>query len=321
MASFARDLVLPCRQALLRRPPGVGILPTAWTASAPRCFTTTLRLRVAAEAAPKKPPAPATTKPTAPPADVRPPPAPSRYAFIKRLAAKQTPTTLYEAPSHFWFYFSCWTSGLSIVAWTALTGPASVHQPEDVPQWVGVVFGASYAILGAMGFYLISKTPNLVASIRLLPPPAAWGAAMGTGPRAAVAAAAATPQLEVTVKRMLPFLQPKAVTTSLDKVALQSRFSLPEEYVPDLRRVAWQREDEARRRELHRFDMEHLLTMPFRRVGRALVSMFRGVRAAWSDMGFGVIRVDGKQYKVDVTKGFAHDGFRTLERLVAVGFK
>jgi len=50
-------------------------------------------------------------------------------------------------------------------------------------------------------------------------------------------------------------------------------------------------------------------------------NMFRGVRAAWTDMGFGVITVDGKDYKVDVTKGFAHDGFRTLERIVTVGPK
>jgi hypothetical protein len=35
-------------------------------------------------------------------------------------------------------------------------------------------------------------------------------------------------------------------------------------------------------------------------------------------MGYGMIKVDGKQYKVDVTKGFAHDGFRTLEKLVDI---
>lgn len=124
--------------------------------------------------------------------------------------------------------------------------------------------------------------------------------------------------MEVTVNRVLPFIQPKVVTTSLDKVHLASRFSLPDEYVPELRRQEQLRNEERKKKELKKFDMDHLLTMPFRRLGRAFASMFRGVRAAWTDMGYGVIVVDGKSYKVNVVKGFAHDGFRTLERIVPV---
>src|SRR5687767_2170052 len=48
------------------------------------------------------------------------------YAFVKSLAIKSTPTTLYEGPSHFWFYFGCWSSGITILAWTALTGPSLI---------------------------------------------------------------------------------------------------------------------------------------------------------------------------------------------------
>lgn len=247
--------------------------------------------------------------------------APSRYAFIKSLATKPTPTVLYEAPSHFWFYFGCWSSGVSILAWTVLTGPTVIKQPEGIPVWVGYVYGASYILLGAMGFYLLSKTPNIVNSIRLLPPTTATAAATA-GTRAGGAVAAAhQPAIEVTIKRMMPMMGLKVITTTLDKVALKSRLSLPEEYVPELKRLEAQREEETRRKELWKFDMEHLLTMPFRRIGRAFVGFFHGVRAAWTDMGYGVIRVDGKAYKVDVTKGFAHDGFKTLERLVDVGWK
>lgn len=227
--------------------------------------------------------------------------APSRYAFIKNLTSKQTPTMLYEAPSHFWFYFGCWSSGIAILSWTVLTGPTVIQQPEGIPQWVGIVFGASYVLLGAMGFYLISKTPNIVSTIRILPE-------------------ARGPQLQLTVKRMVPLLKPKVITTSLENVSLKSRLSLPEEYVPELKRLEKLR-DEEQRKALHQFDMQHLLTMPFRRLGRALTNMFRGVRSAWTDMGFGAIKVDGKLYKVDVTKGFAHDGFKTLERIVQIGFK
>lgn len=238
---------------------------------------------------------------------------PSRYAFIKSLATKPTPTVLYEGPSHFWFYFGCWTSGISILTWTALTAPTAIQQPESVPQWVGLTFGASYVLLGSMGLYLITKTPNIVSTIRVLPGQATKLAAAAGGS----ASAGPTPlHMEVTVKSMLPFLKPKVLTTPLDKVSLKTRFSLPGEYVPELRRAELERVAEVKRVAQRKFDMEHLFTMPFRRLGRAFAAMFNGVKSAWTDMGYGIVRVDGKEYKVDVTKGFAHDGFRTLEKLV-----
>ncbi|KAH7170323.1 hypothetical protein EDB81DRAFT_160866 [Dactylonectria macrodidyma] len=301
MASFIRGVCLP------------GIRPLApraeFAAARSRFFSTSFRF-LAAEPAIKATRAPAPSRPVAPhpAAGV----APSRYAFMKNLASKPTPTILYEGPSHFWFYFGCWSSGITILTWTALTGPTAITQPEGVPQWVGYVFSASYILLGSMGLYLITKTPNIVSRIRVLPAQVAKLA-----PTAA--SAGATPlQIEVTVKRMMPLLEPKVVTTTLDKVTLKSRFSLPEEFVPELRRLEIKRAEEAKRKALHKFDMDHLLTMPFRQIGRGFAGMFNGIKSAWTDMGFGLIKVDGKQYKVDVTKGFAHDGFRTLENLVEI---
>ncbi|CAH0052088.1 unnamed protein product [Clonostachys rhizophaga] len=253
------------------------------------------------------------------------PPKPSgltNYALIKTLASKPTPTVLYEGASHFWFYFGCWTSGITILAWTCLTAPSVVSQPEGVPSWVSWVYGASYALLTGMGFFLISKTPNIVSSIRVLPVAAAAKSAPANVPAAAAArrapSAAAAPTMEVTVQRMVPLLQPKVLRVPLDKVSLKSRLSLPDEYVPELRRKELARRAEQEQVALRRFDMEHLLTMPFRRMGRALKALFRGVRSAWTDMGWGVMTVDGKNYKVNVEKGFAHDGFRTLERIVPI---
>ncbi|KAL6869986.1 hypothetical protein ACO1O0_001321 [Amphichorda felina] len=286
-----------------------------------RFSTASLRLRAAA------PKANVNIKTT--PSTIRPPKAApqqqqqqqqSSYALIKSLATKPTPTVLYEGPSNFWFYFGCWSSGLSILTWTALTGPWVIFHPEGtegVPDWVTWVNGSSYVLLAAMGFYLISKTPNIVKSIRVLPS-AVSRAAPTTFAAAAPATTTPSLQVEVTVHRMMPLARPKVLTADLDRVSLKSRLSLPGEHVPDLRRDEARRLEEARKRELRRFDMEHLMTMPFRKLGRGLTGMFHGVRAAWTDMGFGVIRVDGKEYKVNVTKGFAHDGFRTLERIVPI---
>ncbi|KAK5990039.1 hypothetical protein PT974_08302 [Cladobotryum mycophilum] len=318
MASFARGLRLsPC----LRSPFSPRAILPDLSSSPSRFFTTSLRLRAAtASKSAATTPKPTKPIPSSTPTNTSPIPggAPSRYAFVKSLASKASPTLLYEAPSHFWFYFGCWSSGITIVAWTVLTGPTVIQQPEGIPQWVGLVFGASYALLGSMGFYIISKTPNIVNSIRILPPvQAATKTALRPGP----GATAPLPQIEVKIKRMFPMLQPKIITTDLDKVTLKTRFSLPSEYVPELKRLERQRGEEAAKRALWKFDKEHLLTMPFRRIGRAIVNFFQGVRAAWTDMGYGIIKVDGKEYKVDVTKGYAHDGFRTLERILTIGWK
>lgn len=297
----------PLRQHTLSSSPRLLLsqITSTSTRTTTRFLSTTLRCRAAAPRAPPAKPSSSTI-------------APSRYAFIKSLATKPTPTILYEGPSHFWFYFGCWSSGLSILTWTVLTGPTVVDQPEGVPSWVGYVYGATYVLLGAMGFYLISKTPGIVRRIRIMPPAALVKSA---GAKAVENAAAATsPRVEVTVKRMLPFLSPKVITADLENVILKSRFSLPEEYVPQLKRLEAQRAEEAKRAAQWKFDMEHLLTMPFRKIGRGFLGFFQGVRAAWTDMGYGVIKVDGKTYKVDVTQGFAHDGFKTLERLVQIGF-
>jgi hypothetical protein len=123
--------------------------------------------------------------------------------------------------------------------------------------------------------------------------------------------------MEITVKSMLPFVKPKTVVTDVADARLTSRLSLPEHLVPGLRRHTAEQE-KAMQQEQHKFDMNHILTMPFRRMGRAFVALFNGVRGAWTDMGFGKMKVAGKMYKIDVTNGFAHDGFRTLEKLVPV---
>ncbi|KAF4461562.1 hypothetical protein FALBO_11648 [Fusarium albosuccineum] len=302
MASLARGFCLPGLRPLLA--------PRAVETAVLRSRFLTTSLRRAAEPAVKA------TRSAAPSrAAAASSVAPSRYAFIKSLATKPTPTVLYDGPSHFWFYFGCWSSGISILVWTALTAPSAVNQPEEVPQWVGITFGASYLLLASMGFFLITKTPNIVSNIRVLPAQAAKLASVAGSP---ASAGPAPLQMEITVKRMIPMLKPKVITTSLDKVSLKSRFSLPDEYVPELRRQELQRAVEEKRKALHKFDMEHLFTMPFRRLGRAFAAMFNGVKSAWTDMGYGVLQVDGKNYKVDVTKGFAHDGFRTLEKLVDI---
>ncbi|KAI8671522.1 hypothetical protein NCS57_00627700 [Fusarium keratoplasticum] len=302
MASLARGFCLPGLRPLLA--------PRAAESAVLRSRLFTTSLRRAAQPA-MKATRPAKTAAAAPASSV----APSQYALIKSLATKPTPTILYEGPSHFWFYFGCWTSGISLLTWTALTAKTAVNQPEGVPQWVGITFGASYLLLVSMGFYLIAKTPNIVGRIRILPAQAAKLAPVAGSP---VSVGPAPIQMEVTVKRMLPLLKPKVITAPLDKVWLKSRFSLPGEYVPELKRLEMERAAEVKREALRKFDMEHLFTMPFRRMGRAVSAMFNGVKSAWTDMGFGIIRVNGKDYKVDVTQGFAHDGFRTLEKLLEI---
>ncbi|RCI14679.1 hypothetical protein L249_6434 [Ophiocordyceps polyrhachis-furcata BCC 54312] len=239
----------------------------------------------------------------------------SRYAFLTKLAAKPSPTVLYQAPSHFWFYFTCWSTGISMIGWSALTAPVILDQPEGVPDFTKHVYAVSYLLLCAMGFYLIAKTPNVVNSIRLLPS----NAASTPGASSSMAAAAAKLQLEVTVKHMLPMLPLRTITTGIENVSFKTRLSHWQHQIPESKLLEMERLEETRRAELRKFDMDHILTMPFRRIGRGLQSLFQGVKSAWTGAGFGFIKVNGKEYKVDVTGGFSHATFRTLARIVDTG--
>lgn len=180
--------------------------------------------------------------------------------------------------------------------------------------------GTTYCLLTAMGFFLISKTPGIVSQIRVLPSTTTRAVPTPAGTAAPVATSPSL-QMEVTVQRMLPAMAPKVVTVPLEKVSLKSRFSLPQEYVPDLRRQEIKEEALQKAKRQQKFDMQHLMTLPFRKIGRGFKGMFGGVRSAWTDMGFGKINVDGKEYRVNVERGFAHNGFQTLERLVPVKAK
>ena len=327
MASLTKGLFYPPIRPLIRPQHILSQLSSSQLPSAqPRLFTTSF-LRLAVQPATKTSQTSKSSNPSPQTAGRAAPPSQSSYGLVKNLAAKPSPTTLYEGASPFWFYFGCWSTGLPILAWTALTNPGVIAQPLGTPDWITYVIDGAYVLLAGMGFTILYRTFNIVKSIRVIPEapkvttrPAPVPAPAATLP---VATGRATPgpaalKVEVTVHRTLPFLSPRVITTDLKNVSLKSRFSLPEAYAPGLRGGEQQRQAEARKRELAKFDKEHLLTMPFRKVGRGFAAMFNGVRAAWTDMGYGVIRVDGKEFKVNVVKGFAHDGFRTLERLVPV---
>jgi hypothetical protein len=230
----------------------------------------------------------------------------SLYGFQKALAAKARPTILYEGASHFWFYFGCWSTASAITAFILWVAPTVLYS-DQVPTWYIAINAVSYVAFAAIGFKLVAATPNIIQRIRFVP-----GKAL---PRPG---SAPTGRLEVTVNSALPFVKPRVITTDAANVSLKSRLALPDHLVPELVRAQQKLEDEAKRRALRKFDMEHLLTMPFRQIGRVSKSIFQGVRAGFTDMGFGRVTVNGKEYKLDVTKGYAHDGFRTLEKLVPV---
>ena len=136
-----------------------------------------------------------------------------------------------------------------MIIWTGLTAPMAVQQPEGVPQWIGLVFGTTYLLLASMGTFMITKTPNIVGQMRILPAQVSKVAA--TGP-----AVTPTPvRMELTIKRMVPMLKPKVIVAPLDEVTLKSRFSLPDEYVPGLKRIELQQKTEEQRKALHKFDM------------------------------------------------------------------
>jgi len=74
--------------------------------------------------------------------------------------------------------------------------------------------------------------------------------------------------------------------------------------------------EEARRRVA--YDKEHLLTAPFRHMGRALARVWDGIVRSLLQSGFVKVRIHGSRYRMDIQGSWALDKGRALDRLVTI---
>jgi len=130
----------------------------------------------------------------------------------------------------------------------------------------------------------------------------------------------ATPELrvEVELRKMfpLPFFPARTITAKPGEIILPLPLCPPPPKplsATELREKRLYEEHE--RQKLLEYERSHIMSSPFRHASRALFHMFKAIGRAWSREGFLRVEVNGGQYKLDVSGGWALDGGKGLDRL------
>ncbi|KAJ9154778.1 hypothetical protein NKR23_g2396 [Pleurostoma richardsiae] len=299
-----------------------------------RSFQISARFRLAAArpAAAPKPTARAPAPSSSPAGGSKPAASPLR-SYAEQLAARGAPTVLYEAPSHFWLRLSAYGAGF-FCTFYAIGNYWSIflHPPVGLPWWVPHAFAVICVTMGAMGGWFLLSALNIVRVVRAVPVAALPGAKTPAGAaRWAKSLAGAPVALEVTLSRLLPLLPARKLLVAPAEVSLPFRMQatpLAAAQAPaqgQAGRLLSGREllqarkaEEEARKAARKYDMDHLLTAPFRHLGQGLGGMWRGMRRALTREGFSKIMVKNKEYKIDVTSGWVLDHGRALDRLVTL---
>ncbi|KAK4167584.1 hypothetical protein QBC43DRAFT_311018 [Cladorrhinum sp. PSN259] len=333
MASFSRGLGPQNLMLLIRQSQSVVTAPCRCAGIQPQSrlllrahFSSSSRLFAKASQAIKQTPKPPVVplKP-APKAAISPALAAVRNArpssYAEQIALKGR-TILYEAPSHFWFRFSCFSSGLFCASYSVYNYWAIyLNPPPDLYWWVPTAYGAICVLMTAMGFYFVMGTSRIVRSIEVIP---SASAKIAKDLTKAKPSGQAPLYVEIKSQRIFPLLPVKKTVVPLEEVQLPFRMqaAFDPKYLNRPKSLAEAvREERAeieRKKAEREYTMNHLMTAPFRDMGKAINYAFTGVRRSFNREGFTNINVGKKTFKMDVTGGWALDNGRAMDRLLPV---
>lgn len=349
MASFSRgfafghQLLIVARQQAI--PPSCKCVPT--TQPTPHLFRLSrsqlqqlpsrLRCRLIqtaarAKSATKPPLKPTSSHPKIPTAT----PLPTRISsYAEQLAAKGR-VQLYEAPSHFWFRFSSISASVFCVSYTVYQyWSIYLHPPEGLAWWVPHAFGVVCLFMSGMGGWFLLGTSRIVRSIDAVSVASAMAKGKGKGkgkgslPRGLTASPQTTSPiyLEIQTQRMMPLMPRKRINLWPQQVQIPFRVAdavaareagamLGQPQSLKARVKAERAAKEARERE-RQHTLNNIMTAPFRDAKKAMGIMASGIARAFNREGFAKIKVNGSNYKFDVSGGWAMDNGRALDRVLA----
>jgi len=191
----------------------------------------------------------------------------------------------------------------------------SVTANEDLAGWVIPALGGVSILMAAFGTYLVLGPARLIKTITAVPK---HSKALST-----VVAKSASPELQVEVelRKMfpLPFFPARKIYVKPEEIILPDYLAPPPPRVltaTELR--AMQVEEDAERQRLLEYEQTHIMSKPFRQMGRGFFNIFKAIGRTWHREGFMKIVVRGGKYKLDVMGGWALDGGKALDRLCRV---
>lgn len=277
-------------------------------------------------------------------------PAPTGYvsSFAEQLGRRTVSTLLYEAPSHFWFRATTLTAGLLTIAYTVANYySVFLYPPENLLWWVPHAFAVICGVMIAGGTYFLTGGLGIIRVIHAIPSARiaeiAGKAAASTAARA-VKDAGGGPMppifLELEIGRVLPILPARKRYILPQNLVVPFRFAtygLSGDVVPvagaagaaaaaagtgapltGYERVKAHEAEQERVAKLREYEMDHLMTAPFRHAGQGAQSAWSQIQRAFSREGFLPVFVNGDRQKLDVMGGWALENGRALDRLVTV---
>ncbi|KAI1393444.1 uncharacterized protein F4822DRAFT_423913 [Hypoxylon trugodes] len=243
-----------------------------------------------------------------------------RMSYAQRLANKSSPVTLYEAAPHRIFLFSSYMTGLCCAGSAIINYYANVlHCPPEVHVLVPVAFGAMTMAMMAFGTRFALMPAGSIRSIKILPARLAKGKTPTSGAKE-ISSTDIPVRLQIEARRNLPFpflplrrfeADPNTIVM---KAPMYNRKPAPTEYD----KMRMKQEEEVRRKEEREYEMNHLMTAPFRHVGQAFGMLFKSFRRGLTGEGFAPIEIDGEKFKLDITSAYALEEGRALDRIARI---
>jgi hypothetical protein len=251
-----------------------------------------------------------------------PPPSP---AYAALLASKSTPTLLYEAPNQFWFTFSAFNAGAFCISYVGVQYyTIFINTPQGLAWWVPHGYAVICGFMATIGFYWMRWPSRIVRAISAVPPLSTPSA----GSKAAGSAAAGGPpslQLEVATKRWVPFLPLKKTRYALEDVHVPAKVAslvyaasgkAGLERLSPREQLLHAKAEEERKAKARQYELDHIMTAPFRHFGRGMKAAFGGMARALTREGFAKIRMKKAELKLDVKGGWFLDEGKALDRLI-----
>ncbi|KAI0166651.1 hypothetical protein GGR57DRAFT_33057 [Xylariaceae sp. FL1272] len=260
-----------------------------------------------------KPSNPKSTKATLKPlANAISQPSQPALGFAHRLAAKSSPTTLYESSSQRLFAASSYTAGAFCFGCALVNSWFNVYNlPAGVSPYVPVGFGIVAIAFTALGTLFALRPSLIIQSIKVLP----------STQTKTPSTTRALPQvmLEIVVRRNAPFPLPfHKMRVRPDEVVLPNRMMQRQPVLTEQQRDAQRLADIKRRREEREYEMDHIMTAPFRDGGKAGSMIWASIRRGLTGEGFMPVFVQGTQLKLDVNGGYALENGQALDRIVKI---
>ncbi|KAI2642526.1 hypothetical protein GGS21DRAFT_176258 [Xylaria nigripes] len=260
---------------------------------------------------PSKPPVASTTKPAYKLSAIGALANPS-VSYARRLAMKKQPTVLYEGASQTGFLVSSYGAAFFCFSCSVINSWFNVYNlPPGISSWVPVGFSVISFMFAAIGTIFSLRPSSIIRSIKILP--------FTTSQQAEPDSANQRVLFEVAARRISPIPLPlKRIQVEPERIIMVNRVQHRPVVLSREALTAKNLEDARRRKEERQYELDHLMTAPFRDAGKASASLFTNLRRGLTGEGFTPVFIDGVKYKMDVEGGYALENGQVLDRLVKI---